>query len=413
MEHQRNMVGIGMSQNPNPIQAGQEAAGMALDMLGSNESVAWALLFCGGRHVPEEILPILQAELGEPEIIGGAAVGAITNKQLAYTGYECAVAAFSTSIPKPTIIVADNLDKGEMEAGQHLGHQLKNLTNEGDTVLLFYDSIRFGPPPELYVGNRLMDGIYQGLSGKSLKLIGAGTVGDLQLTGSYIYTGCQALKHAVVAVALPSIWQSQTTIMHGCLPVSSFLEITKIDGPVVYEFDGRPALQVLREMISLEQDASSIDNLSLIITLGEKHGDPFAPYDEANYVNRLIINSNPADGSVTLFEADFQVGTKVQIMSRDNQLMLDSVRQRTRELLKSMEPKRAIFALYIDCAGRTSAFSGAEIEEAAILQAELGLEIPLLGFYSGVEIAPLLGRSRPLDWTGVLTLFTLEAPTDE
>lgn len=386
---------------------------MALAMLGSNEPVAWALVFCGGRHDPGTILPILQAELGQPEIIGGAAVGAITNKQLAYTGYECAVAAFSASVPKPTLLVAENLGRGEVTAGRYLGAQLKDLAQEGDTVLLFYDSIRSGPPPELYVGNRLMDGIYQGLSGKSLKLIGAGTVGDLQLTGSYIYAGNQAQKHAAVAVALPSAWQSQTTIMHGCLPVSSFLEITRIDGAVVYEFDGRPALQVLQEMVGPAQDGAFIDKLSLIITLGEKHGNPFAPYEEANYVNRLIISANPADGSVTLFEADFQVGTKVQIMSRDNQWMLDSVRQRTRELLTSMGQKRAIFALYIDCAGRTSAFSGAEIEEAGVLQAELGPDIPLLGFYSGVEIAPLLGRSRPLDWTGVLTLFTLEKPPDE
>jgi small ligand-binding sensory domain FIST len=129
--------------------------------------------------------------------------------------------------------------------------------------------------------------------------------------------------------------------------------------------------------------------------------------------NRLIISANPVNGSVTLFEADFQVGTKVQIMARDNQLMLDSVRQRTRDLLTSTEPQKPVFAFYIDCAGRTSAFSGAKNEEAAILQAELGPDIPLLGFYSGVEIAPLLGRSRPLDWTGVLTLFTLERPTDE
>ena len=34
-------------------------------------------------------------------------------------------------------------------------------------------------------------------------------------------------------------------------------------------------------------------------------------------------------------------------------------------------------------------------------------EVPLLGFYSGVEIAPLMGRAQPLDWTGVLTLFAL------
>jgi small ligand-binding sensory domain FIST len=95
-------------------------------------------------------------------------------------------------------------------------------------------------------------------------------------------------------------------------------------------------------------------------------------------------------------------------MSRDNQLMIDSVRRQTRRLLASLNGRKPVFALYIDCAGRTCAFSGAEVEEAGILQAELGPDIPLLGFYSGVEIAPLLGQSRPLDWTGVLTLFTLE-----
>jgi len=408
MEHKRSIVGIGMSKNPDPSVAGQQAARMATDRLGLNGTVAWALAFCGGRHDGDAVLQALRADLGAVEIVGGAAIGTIINDKLAYTGYECAVAAFSTTVPKPAIIVTNDLNKGETEAGHKLGNQLRQITNEGDTVLLFYDSVRSGPPPELYVANQLMDGIYQGLDGKQLKLIGAGTVGDFQLTRSHIFDGCQEVKHTAVAVALPSVWQSHTTIMHGCIPVSSFLEITKIDGPVVYELEGRPALQVLLEMLDQEPDSPLTDNLSLVVTLGQKHGDPFAPYDEANYVNRLIISSNPVDGSVTLFEADFQVGTKVQIMSRHNQMMLESVEKRTRELLASVGQMKPVFALYIDCAGRSSGFSGAEIEEAGILQAELGPDIPLLGFYSGVEIAPLLGRSRPLDWTGVLTLFTSE-----
>ena len=49
-----------------------------------------------------------------------------------------------------------------------------------------------------------------------------------------------------------------------------------------------------------------------------------------------------------------------------------------------------------------------QIEEAGLLQGQLGAKTPLLGFYSRVEIAPFLGRSRPLDWTGVLTAFTME-----
>ena len=143
------------------------------------------------------------------------------------------------------------------------------------------------------------------------------------------------------------------------------------------------------------------------MTLGEKHGDPYAPYNESDYVNRLILSANRENGSIALFEADFQKGAKVQIMTRDNQLMLESVQKQTQRLLDSLGDSKPIFALYIDCAGRTRAFSGADTEEAGILRESIGSDIPLLGFYSGVEIAPLLGRSRPLDWTGVLSVLTL------
>jgi hypothetical protein len=300
------------------------------------------------------------------------------------------------------------LGAGELATGRQLGQELREMTDDGDTVLLFYDSIKSAPPPVLYIGSQLMDGIYQGLAGKQLTIIGAGTVGDHQLTKSYIFDGQQIKKHAVVAAVLPSPFRSHTTIMHGCIPVSAFLEITKIEGAVLYELNGRPALAVLMEMLGHSQDELTGNSLSLSLTIGEKHGDPYAPYNESAYVNRLIIGSNPADGSVTLFEADFQEGTRVQLMSRDNQLMVESARNRTRELLDSVGPQKPLLALYIDCAGRASAFCGSDIEEASVVQAELGPEIPLLGFYSGVEIAPLLGRSRPLDWTGVLTLITLE-----
>ncbi len=68
--------------------------------------------------------------------------------------------------------------------------------------------------------------------------------------------------------------------------------------------------------------------------------------------------------------------------------------------------KVPFFALYFDCAGRNARFSDTLEEEASEIVAALNRhQIPLLGFYSGVEVAPLLGRSRGLDWTGVLTVF--------
>ncbi len=406
MKSEQNIC-VGTSHDSDSIKAGQLAACESMSLLERSELVGWALAFCGGRHNSEFFLEGLRSQLGEVEIVGGSTIGTISNSSISYTGYEGSVAIFPASIPKPIIIAVDELHAGETEAGLKLGSKLREIANDGDTVLLFYDSIRRSPPPELYTGSLLISGIYKGLAGKDLTLIGAGTVGDYQFAQSFVFDGSHSVKHTVVAVLLPSVLRSHNIIMHGCIPISSFLEVTRVEGPIIYELDGRPALEVISQMLQKEIDDLA-DTLSLTVTLGEKHGDLYAPYEESAYKNRLIINSNLKDGSVTLFEADFKVGTKIQIMSRNNQLMLDSVRKGTGELIKSIGQQKPIFALYTDCAGRASCSNGAEVEEASILQAELGKDIPLLGFYSGVEIAPVLGQSRPLDWTGVLTLFTLE-----
>ncbi|MEQ9125062.1 MAG: FIST C-terminal domain-containing protein, partial [Alphaproteobacteria bacterium] len=104
---------------------------------------------------------------------------------------------------------------------------------------------------------------------------------------------------------------------------------------------------------------------------------------------------------------DFAVGDRVQIMARDNGLMLDSVREGVAGVARRVQGRRILMSLYIDCAGRASARSGAAEEEAEIaLRASASLG-PFLGFYSGVEIAPV-GRaagaaSSPLDWTAVMS----------
>src|SRR3546814_2556423 len=90
-------------------------------------------------------------------------------------------------------------------------------------------------------------------------------------------------------------------------------------------------------------------------------------------------------------------------MSRDNGLMIESVRCGATDMSERCRDRDSLLTLYVDCAGRASARSGAEVEEAEILLDHLTIDAPLIGFYSGVEIAPVNGSSRPLDWTGVLT----------
>ena len=395
------MIQVGASSGSESRKIGKQAAAQAKERL--NGDAEWALAFCGGRHDPEEVRRGFQEVLGPIPVVGGASVGTITNGQLGYSGFEVALAVFSTKLPKPVLICEPGLEKGELEHGRRVGERLAAVASPGATVILFYDSIASFPPPVLHVGSRLLDGIYEALGSRELRIIGGGTLGGLGMQNSWLFAEDTVRHHAVTAVVLPSSFSSETAVLHGCSPAGPFLEVTRVEGAVLHELDGKPALSVIREMLG----GTLPEPLSLAITLGEKHGDPYAPYDESLYVNRLVMGADEAAGTVTLFEADFRAGSRVQLMSRNNQKMIQSVRDGAAKLMANAAGGTAQFALYIDCAGRTAGFCGAEEEEAEGVREAVGSRLPLLGAYSGVEIAPVLGRSRPLDWTGVLTLLTV------
>jgi hypothetical protein len=286
----------------------------------------------------------------------------------------------------------------------------KLLDTRGSAVqldLLLYASVRVPPPPApvLNVSSYLLEGFEEGLAGSASTIVGAGLIGEYDFRRGVEFCGSTVGEQCAVAASISGDVSVHTRILHGCQPMGDYHTITRIDGPVLYEIDGRPALDVIDELLG---DSGWQRRLPLLlVTLGVNHGERYGIYDEENYVNRLIVGIVPDERAIVLFEADFENGTEFQFMRRNAELMLDSAERGCREAVEHLEASGIdpILALYIDCAGRASAFSGGDREEAAIVQDAVGAGAPLFGFYSGVEIAPLLGRSRGLDWTGVLTIL--------
>jgi hypothetical protein len=364
------------------------------------------LAFIGGKHEPAAALAALRAAFGDVTLAGGAAAGTIAAEGFGYTGFEIGLIGFRGAAVTPRILSGGDLRAGEAAVGRALGEAVRAHGEDGSTAMLLFDSVAQSQPLRLHPASQLMAGFQDGLGDRELHVIGGGLLTDINLTGGWVFEGGGIAKHAVTALLFPPSMRAATVILHGCRPVSTFMEITRIEGAEVLELDGEPALTVVERMLGLELGTTSGQELSLVATLGQKQGDPFAPYDEDNYVNRLILQANPARGSITLFEPDFAVGTRVQIMSRDNALMLESVTRGVARLRRSIEGQVCALGLYIDCAGRASVMTGAETEEAELVLRTLSPDFPFMGFYSGVEIAPFAGYySRPLDWTGVLTIL--------
>ena len=114
-------------------------------------------------------------------------------------------------------------------------------------------------------------------------------------------------------------------------------------------------------------------------------GDKFGSFREEDYANRLCCGVDEERSGLVMFEPDLVPGTEVQLMRRS--VDFQYIEQHTNELLQRAAGRRPFFALYIDCAGRASAYCGSDSEEAAEVQRILGAQIPLLGVYCGVEIA--------------------------
>ena len=224
--------------------------------------------------------------------------------------------------------------------------------------------------------------------------------GAIEPSGSEVGAQCAA------ALALSGAFRPRHRIMHGCIPLDGiYRKITRMEGDVLYELDGRPVVNVIDEFkVAGWRSHHPVNYLTVGVNCGERFGEP----REDRYINRLITGITPDGQGIGMFEPDLETGMEIQFMIRDVERMAESSEENARALLGEAGGAPA-FGLYIDCAGRTAEFSHTAEEEAAGVQKvfrERG--VPLLGFYSGVEIAPLMGKSRGLDWTGVLLVLTEE-----
>ncbi len=399
-------AGIAFADNKNSFEAGKRAASEAIKKVGQKGNLV--LSFCTAKHDYQACFEGIRSEVGDIQIIGGPAIGVITNDYLGYEGYQVGVAVLPNDLTFDTVAVG-GLDEGEKEAGLELGRQLSVKRNrEEKLALLFYDSIKSSPPPApvLNVSSYLIDGFEQGIGKNPPLLVGAGLIGSYAFDKGKLFCGTKVADQHAVATLLSGECSPYITIMHGCKPMSDYHTLTHVEGPVVYEIDGKPALDVIDNLLE-DQDWQKRLPL-LLVTLGANHGEKYASYNEKSYVNRLIVGIIPEKKAIVLFEADFKNGAEFQFMRRSVALMEESAEKGSKEAMAYLQKNNLepFFALYIDCAGRTAGFSGAEKEEASIIQKNIGKDVPLLGFYSGVEIAPLMGKSRGLDWTAVLLILS-------
>ena len=394
-------VGVGYCNNRDGFYAGRSVVTDAIRN-GAIDRPDLVMAFCSGQLEHEEFLRGISKIVGEIPVVGGNSIGIITNHDLSYTGFPSGVAVFQFDEICYQIAAVEDLNSDEYIAGRTLARQLSE-TQDDNLLLMFYDSIKFPAspvsPPVLNASSPLIEGLQSILQPGPL-IVGAGLLGNYQFSNSTQFSGSGFSQQCAVAALISGPFNVYHTITHGCSPLDGiYRTITKMQGSVINELDDQPIVEVIDE-IYRDKDWRKQQPLNLL-TIGVNYGERFT-YQEDKYVNRLITGILPDCSGIGIFEPGLEEGIEIQFMLRDGNKMISSARLNAERLIKEIidDDRTPLFALYIDCAGRAAEQSNTETEEAAEIQRVMCRHnTPLLGFYSGVEVAPILGKSKGLDWT--------------
>ena len=395
-------VGVGYSDNPESSAAGLQAVQMAVAQAERPDPCDMALLFATARHDYAALHEAAASVVGTSvPVYGGGAAGIITNEYFGYAGDQVAAVCLWLDGVGCEVLVEGGLNEGEEEAGMRLGRRLAEAgTKPGSPVMMFYETFDFTEGVRMMMATWLLEGIEKGL-GFIPNLTGAGMIGSHAPTptGQWIGNGMGA--HNAIALAFSGDIRMDSVIMHGCRPATGYYTVTKAAGQAILEINGKPAIQFIDELLD---SAITPEQYPFFLIFGVNHGDSWGEYDEDYYANRLCLGIDRDSGGIIMFEPDMVEGTEFRLMFRS--MEPDYIKPKIDKIFDELDGREPVFAVYINCAGRCSGYAGNDLEDAPVLQDTVAGRVPVLGIYTGVEIASIGGRPRGLDWTGVFCLFS-------
>ncbi|MEN8204689.1 MAG: FIST N-terminal domain-containing protein [Pseudomonadota bacterium] len=203
----------------------------------------------------------------------------------------------------------------------------------------------------------------------------------------------QLYENGVSGVLLSSRIPVISGLTQGCTPMADRHTITRSEGRILAEIDGRPALDVFKEDIGegLAKDMSRVADYIFL-------GLPVSGSDTGDYLVRDVMGFDP-DEKLLAIGATLEDDVPIMFCRRDDDTACeDMIRMLTDLRKRATGPIKG--GVYYTCLGRGRHQFGEDSKELKMIQEQLG-DFPLVGFFANGEIA----HNRLYGYTGVLTLF--------
>jgi len=391
-------AGVGMSHHRNPKVAGKEAAEKALEAAGV-EKPDFVLTFATVGYDQQDLLKAVREATGGAPLCGCSAEGVIAGGEADESNFAVAVMAISSDQLRFSHGMVTGLKEDPAQAGRAIAEAIQpKVSSDTLALFLFPDGITVN-------FDRLLAGLEGQLNLDRLLPLVGGTAGDnLVMERTYQYYNDQVVSDGVAWALLSGGAQIAWAVNHACVPVGVEYKVTRCEGNVIYEIDGKPALEVLKDYLT-EDEIEDWARAVLTFQFGFKVPGHMQDYDE--YVIRgMLGGKDDATGSVTI-PTEVSEGTGIWLTRRDYEKLVNGVERAAEEIKAQLgeDPARLVFQF--DCAGRGKIFLREQQKLGLLetLRGQIGPDVPWLGFYTFGEIAPVGEHNHFHNYTVVFTVI--------
>jgi len=372
-------TGVGRSNNPDAAKAGAEAAKEALTEAGGKANLI--IVFSTVAYDQKKMLDGVRTISKEIPLVGCSDSGEITTE--GPVSKHVAVMALNTPDIEWTIGVGKGTDKDSHKAGAMAAREVKKKAKgEISLFTMLLDGLAEN-------GAAAVRGV-QEVFGKNFPIMGGSAGDDFLFQKTYQYFNKQVLTNAVVGIGLSGKFSFGVGVRHGWEPIGLPMKVTKAKGAKLIEVNNRPALSIYEDYFGKKAEElikEPIARMAYTYPLGMSvEGSP-------ELLIRDVVIANEK-GEITC-AAEIPEGSEIRLMLGDYEKAIQAAKEAAENALAQLKGAKPKAIFVFNCVARYKLLGARIGEEIAAIQNVLGKEVPLIGFYTYGEQAPLGGVLGP------------------
>ena len=367
-------VGVGTSENPDAFLAGTEAARNACQKA-EEDFFDLLFVFASAKFQQENLLRGIKSVCQDATIIGCSSAGEITtqrssNHSVAIMGLKSKDLRFSTGL-------GCGLSQDARSAGQKCAQEaLKAKLHKRHAFIMLPDGIS-GNGADVIRGA-------QEILGTSFPIVGGSAGDDFLFQKTYQYYRGKVLSDSVVGILFGGEISIGMGIRHGWHAIGKAHRVSEAHGNIIERLDAKPALEMYRDYFG--EQAEDLKKLTWA-KIGTIYPLGMSIPGEEEYLIRYAYKATPQGGLVCAAEVPQE--SQVRLMIADKEGVLKATKEAALKARESLNGARIFAIIIFDSIARKRILGRGARAEIEVIKKTLGEDVPIIGFYSYGEQAPL------------------------